>query len=160
MECQRILQDLSLFLDRELAPRRDRELRAHLQRCPGCRATLQELERNRDILAALPRVALPPAIFGRVVAEVSRAAPRTRLLVPPLPRRHLGRRVLAAAAVILVLCLTALTVLGYYSEEPGLDVAGQPLVNRHALDSGAPLMGEPPLWVPASYVPGEVETWP
>ncbi len=162
MDCQRILQDLSLLLDGELEARTEREARQHLQDCPGCRATLQDLEKNRDLLAGLPRLALPEGLFGRVMDEVGRAGPRPRAWPrsSPTSSRRWGWRFLVAAAVLLMLGLGGLTILGYYSDEPGLDVAGSPLVNRHALDSGAPLMGEPPLWMPASYVPGELEVLP
>ena len=162
MDCQKAAEELSLFLDQEVSPEVERGIRAHLQGCPGCRRHLQELERNRTLLAALPRVPLPEGLLARVVQELQATPPRPRIvasLARPRPRAVVGR-VLALAAALLLLCLTGLTILGYYSEEPGMEVAGQPVVNRHVLDAGAPLMGEPPMWTTASYVPGQREEWP
>lgn len=162
MDCHQAGELLSLHLDRELSSGESRNVDRHLEQCPDCRLHLEELERNRDLLAALPRVRLPEGMFERVVTELQTAAPRTRILAMPAPRGSLwsGRRVLAAAAAILLLCLGGLTMLGYYSPEPGLQVAARPVVNRHALDSGSPLLGEPPMWTTASYVPGSREVRP
>lgn len=155
MDCPQAGDLLSLYLDRELDSSDGRAVERHLDQCPDCRFHYQELERNRDLLAALPRVRLPEGMFDRVITEIQTAAPRTRVLV--VPQRGgfwSGRRVLAAAAAVVLFCVGALTMLGYYSEEPGLQVAARPVVNRHALDSGSPLLGEPPMWTTASYVPG------
>ncbi len=146
MDCQHILQDLSPLLDGELEAGPERQARDHLLGCPGCRACLQELEKNRDLLAALPRLPVPECLRGRVMEEVGRAAPRSR----PIPRSRFARvgRVLAAAAVLLVSSLVGLTLLGYNSDEPGPFVAGGTLVDPYTLDSGASVTGEPPLSLP------------
>lgn len=155
MDCHQAAEHLSPFLDGELESPREGALQVHLDGCPACRDHLQELERNRALLAALPRMPLPEDLLGRVVQAVESSGPRTRVALLPTRRPSWnGRRVLAAAAAVVLFCLGALTLLGYYSEEPGPQVAAQPVVNRHALDTGAPLLGEPPLWTTASYVVG------
>lgn len=155
MDCHEAGELLSLHLDRELESGPARKVEQHLERCPDCLQHYRDLERNRDLLAALPRAALPQHLFQRVVEELQTPAPRTRILAAARPSRGgwSGRRVLAAAAAFVLLCLAGITMLGYYSEEPGLQVAERPVVNRHALDAGSPLLGEPPMWTTASYVP-------
>lgn len=162
MDCHQAGELLSLHLDRELDAGPERAVERHLEDCAPCRAHYAELERNRDLLATLPRVRMPDGLFEKVVTELQTAAPRTKVLALPAPRGRFwsGRRVLAAAAAVVLFCLGALTMLGYYSEEPGLQVAARPVVNRHALDSGSPLLGEPPMWTTASYVPGGREARP
>ena len=156
MECHHAAERLSLFVDGELGPLGEEEVHFHLGGCESCRCHLKELERNRSLLAHLPRLPLPEELLERVIREAETPVPRFPKdagLYPP-QRRWKARRVLAMAAGLVLLCLAALTLLGYWTDDPGLEVASRPVVNRHALDTGAPLLGEPPFWTTASYAPG------
>lgn len=50
MTCDKVMEELPLYLYGEVAPDREEEIEAHVHACAGCR---QELEKHRRIIAAL-----------------------------------------------------------------------------------------------------------
>ncbi|HXE72665.1 MAG TPA: anti-sigma factor [Candidatus Nitrosotenuis sp.] len=155
MDCAQIVDSLSAYLDEELAADERQKVRQHLESCPACRGQLDELSRHQELLASLPRMPLPSGLYERVRREIQESA-------LPAPVRALPRRAafprwsrsLAAAAAVLLLFLGLLVVLGRSQTQPGPAVAPPTLAQRHALEAGSALLGEPPLWSPASYQPG------
>ena len=108
-----------------LAPDEARRFAAHLADCATCQAEVASLQAAADAMAdAVPAVAPPPALRGRLMATVSDEAElfeaagsheSERVNTHP-PRWRLRRAPLAAAAVILVL---GGTVLGGVLADPG-----------------------------------------
>lgn len=99
------LQD---FLDGRLDPARQAEVGAHLEGCPPCRRQLEALRWVRDVaLRQLPGEDVPPALAGRVAADLDAVSERPR----PAASLILGWRwkwavagaLLAAAALALLL---------------------------------------------------------
>jgi anti-sigma factor RsiW len=60
MTCRQIENELSAYLDGELAASRHAEVQAHLGGCERCRQRLAELERLSDGVARLPQLEPPP----------------------------------------------------------------------------------------------------
>lgn len=78
MNCTKIQQDLSAYLDDALAPAQRAEISAHLAGCPDCRKRQEELEKVAAGITALPTVPVP-AGFGddvrlKIRAEAQQSA--------------------------------------------------------------------------------------
>lgn len=153
MDCERAVENLSCYLDQEIEAELRREVERHLDRCPDCRLHLEELTRNRDLLAALPRMRLPGDLYARVRKRIAaHARPRAAAIPSPLRRLPRGLRAAAAAAVVLLASLVALAAIGYYSDHGAPAVPTETVVTRHVLESGSPLLGDTPLWTTVSLV--------
>ena len=63
--CERALDLIGLRLDGPLSPEEQRELDAHLEQCPACRAAARELEElegaSSSWVSAIPRPSSSPA---------------------------------------------------------------------------------------------------
>jgi len=62
MNCERVEDLLSAYLDNALAFEEWREVNVHLQNCPKCSAMLAEFSRNDALIARLPRISPDPAL--------------------------------------------------------------------------------------------------
>ncbi|MFN2115735.1 MAG: anti-sigma factor family protein [Anaerolineae bacterium] len=90
------LEDLSAWIDDQLAPARREQVDAHIATCAKCREQLESLRWSVGLTRAMPKTPLPPGASLRVPVE-ERSAPGWR--------RLLGQPVLlwvGAAAVIAV----------------------------------------------------------
>ncbi len=70
-------EDLSAYLDNELAAKDRARVERHLRACPACRAELETLRRTVDLLHLLPEVSLPrsflvPVTEGRLATAQQR----------------------------------------------------------------------------------------
>jgi Putative zinc-finger len=100
---------------------------AHLQTCAGCRDEVASLTRAADELLLLaPEAAPAPGLEQRVLdrlADPTAADPTAADLAPALPRRAPGRRLLAVAATLVALALTATLALA--ARNPAPEAAGR-----------------------------------
>jgi anti-sigma factor RsiW len=101
MKCSLAGRMLSSYLDRRLSVGGKAALEDHLKRCPSCRAELDQLAADRDVLKAVEPVAAPPGLRTRTMAEI-RAHARVRASAGPA-----WARVLALAASVLVIAGSA-----------------------------------------------------
>jgi len=91
------VEQISAYLDGELARAEIDQLQAHLATCGKCSAELQEMQVVRSAVRSLPLLELPPGLIPEADAEVV-----------PL-RRNKGFWVGAAAAVVaLVIAVAAI----------------------------------------------------
>jgi anti-sigma factor RsiW len=74
MNCRNAERWILESLDRDLAPGPRRDLEAHLQACPDCRALRAEFVALRGDLGRLPMPALRPGFAGRVGARIEALA--------------------------------------------------------------------------------------
>lgn len=93
----RIEQQLSAYLDGELAPAEMAEVRAHLAGCETCRAELEELRAGKDLLGRLRAIEPPPGFEASLLARASQPSRRSWLAWPR------PAMVLAAASMAIVL---------------------------------------------------------
>jgi predicted anti-sigma-YlaC factor YlaD len=66
MNCERVEELLSAYLDNALALEEWREVTAHLQTCTKCSIMLAEFSRNDALISQLPRVSPAPAQRNRI----------------------------------------------------------------------------------------------
>lgn len=106
MDCELALEALSAALDGELSPQETRELNAHLDQCPACRALSQELSALHDACGAL-EVTPPLALKDQIMAHLPTQEPvKIVPIQPKKPVRHWQRWVAMAATFALV-CMAA-----------------------------------------------------
>ncbi|MBK8915626.1 MAG: zf-HC2 domain-containing protein [Phycisphaerales bacterium] len=109
--CSGFEADLSAWLDGELPPQREAELRAHLDDCHACRALAEDLRRTSRMLADLPVAAAPPGLLERVLREAGSAQPPRS---HPAIRRTLWLRVLQVSASAAALLITAVAARTFW----------------------------------------------
>jgi Putative zinc-finger/WD40-like Beta Propeller Repeat len=69
MNCERVEELLSAYLDNALAPEEWQEVTAHLQTCTTCSAMLIEFSRNDALISLLPRVSPDPVLRNRIFSS-------------------------------------------------------------------------------------------
>ena len=69
MNCERVEELLSAYLDNALATEEWQEVIAHLQTCTNCSAMLIEFSRNDALISHLPRVSPDPALRNRIFSS-------------------------------------------------------------------------------------------
>jgi anti-sigma factor (TIGR02949 family) len=112
MQCERVRELLSPYLDGELSAEERRQVAAHLEECRSCSAQLSDFRRVGQTLAEAGREPAPMALTARVRGNLARAAhaeptPTAALIRKP-PRAgavSLRRGLLRQAAVIAAACV-------------------------------------------------------
>ena len=69
MNCERVEEMLSAYLDNALAIEERREVSVHLQTCANCSAMLAEFSRNDAFIARLPPVSPDPSLRNRIFSS-------------------------------------------------------------------------------------------
>jgi Tol biopolymer transport system component len=69
MNCERVEELLSAYLDNALAPEEWQEVTAHLQTCTKCSVMLAEFSRNDALISHLPRVSPDPVLRNRIFSS-------------------------------------------------------------------------------------------
>ena len=123
MVCEQVRNELSAYLDGELAPPEAAAVRDHVDACPECREVLEELRATIDLVGGLPCCGAPKHLAADVQREIERRmilaapaapadeAPQERSL--PIRRASPWPRVLAVAAtLVLALGIGLLSYLG------------------------------------------------
>jgi anti-sigma factor RsiW len=127
--CRPFDEDLSAWIDGELAAERRREVDAHLEACPRCAARLDELRGVDRALAGLAAPAVAPDLRARLERRIAAEGKPDRLRPPPRRRRRTSLlAVPAAAAAALALYLVARP-----GPEPGLAEAELESLDPEAL---------------------------
>lgn len=103
MECERIQDLLSDFLDGSLADNGRAEVSAHLRECRGCAAAAEGLENTLRLLRNLPPEKAPPELLDRIRRETAGSAPAKPLWKKLFLPAHVKIPIEAAAAVLLFL---------------------------------------------------------
>ena len=111
MSCERVLEQLTAYLDGELEGHDGSAVRGHLRECAACRQAATDEASLRDGLRSLPPVDPPPSLWAGVqaqlaaaeVADAKRPAWRRALArwIPSAPRFAAGTLVAAAAIAVL-----------------------------------------------------------
>lgn len=110
MSAHRLQQQLSAYLDGELAPDEMAEVRRHLTDCPDCQEELEGLRVVKTTLAGLKQPALPTDFAAGVWERIERS-PADAVSRWTAPWAWLRRPALAAAAVALALILAAVPLV-------------------------------------------------
>ncbi len=152
MTCRGREEDLARYVAGELDEAACEGIRAHLARCPRCRASERALRRNASALKALGGVALPAEWEERFHRQVA-----GHLLSPPQAGRPIRSQsraraaVLTALAACLILALVAGTAWLLTREPSSPGRAERPSPSRVARSSPAPgPTAEPPRAAPGT----------
>lgn len=78
MRCDRVIEELSAYLDGELNAAEMAEVRAHLDGCAQCRADLDSLRQAAEGVKALPRATAPADLRDKVMARLEEEPARER----------------------------------------------------------------------------------
>jgi hypothetical protein len=120
-------EQLSAYLDGEVAFHESREIESHLASCEGCRGRFQSVQRTVSGVWRLDRAAPPPGLSTRVRAEVAAARQPEVTMVQSLAVFFFGlpnRPVLrTATAMGLALVLSVFLFTHGFEQKPGLQEA-------------------------------------
>jgi anti-sigma factor RsiW len=142
MNCRSVQQQLSAYVDRELAGREMLEIRSHLSACSRCAAEEEDIRTLKSLLAGVPTVEPLPGFEQRLRVGIAQ----------DLQSRHRGIRwpvfsavaALSAAATLLVLQLT--TPRNSFESRPAGNFAQQPTsISRQIQVDQASFMSHDPL---------------
>lgn len=136
--CERALDLISLCLDGPLSPEERRELDAHLEQCPACRAAARELEEVEGALVQLGECDPPPQLVSGVMERVR--ADSAPAKVVPLWRRPAFRGALGMAACA-ALCIGLLPQMAGLSSGSGNSTAAPADAAASQAASSAPAAG-------------------
>lgn len=122
MDCKEIQDNLSAYMDKELAPAAEESIRGHLEGCKLCSARHTELLKGWQMLDAWEEVAPPEKLRNRILDSVRprRKAPKLRAMLS------------VAAAVLLVLGITV-----FIAGQKGTSIHA-PATVRSAVNSSIP----------------------
>lgn len=153
-------RQLSGYLDRELLADEAEAVRAHLEQCASCRATLERLRRVTRLLAALPEKSAPVTLWEAIESRLQQpTGPGAVVTWIRSGFRRPGVAVAAAALIVILLAvplvrgridrLRAASIgIDVYVREHALQASSDPLVDRAYLglligDANVALVGEP-----------------
>lgn len=97
MNCGKVQNLLSCYIDRELPGMDMLSIQRHLDVCPDCRREYQTLLRVKRLLSEMPIVSLSDALEERLLNSLSRSAASAHRWALPIPRRIVRPLALAAA---------------------------------------------------------------
>lgn len=101
MQCERIEELLSPYLEDELNPEEKRAVESHLRTCPSCAGLLSLLKETKESLADFPEIDVSESLFERLSTIPTRKK-RLRISLDFLLRPSL-QPVLAGAMVLLMM---------------------------------------------------------
>lgn len=106
MDCTQALEALSAQLDGELSPQEAKELHAHLDTCPTCRALARELSALHDACGGL-EVAPPAGLTDFILSNLPAQEPVKIEGVLPKKTARRWQRWAAMAATFALVCMAA-----------------------------------------------------
>jgi len=98
MRCQKVQQNLDLFVRQELAPDVQKSIKVHLSGCERCHGELARLRKLEELLASASSPPVPDG-FARLVTErARREAVPDYTIAPRRAGQQLGRNLRIAAS--------------------------------------------------------------
>src|SRR5689334_7597213 len=76
MSCENGHEQISWFLDRQIADGDREKVRAHIESCGECSSRLESMQQLRQSLRALPEPMAPPALAARLMVIASHESQR------------------------------------------------------------------------------------
>lgn len=102
MDCERIREQLGLYLDDELSTDAQHGVETHLSTCPKCTNELESVRALAAELAGGKAVTVPEALWASIEERLDQQAKGIQSRVPFAAKLQAFRRPLAAAASVLV----------------------------------------------------------
>lgn len=117
MDHRAVQERLSEYLDGELSPREEAEVRAHLDGCESCRAEEEALRRMLGQLSGLKRLPPPPDFLGKVQQRIRRRS-RGRFFAPENLLQRLPFEWISFVIILLMLMLYMFHMLSAVEVKP------------------------------------------
>ncbi len=132
MSCQVYEEMLSAYIDGELSSQDEQALEAHLATCDSCRSALSELRAVKAALASVPEEEVPPGLHEMIMCSAITAKRGFfARLSDRLSRWTVRQWVPAiAAAMVLVMFVSAGGGVWFANRKLGLDLTGKPLASN------------------------------
>jgi hypothetical protein len=124
MGCDKILEQLSAYLDNALSPAEKGIIDDHLRSCPKCRKALDDLEMTITSIKGLDEIIPPPWLTQKVMTRVKAEAEGTKRTLLQKLFYPLHIKLPIEAVGIFLVAITALYV--FRSMEPELKTAMAP----------------------------------
>jgi hypothetical protein len=102
MQCSRIQENLSAYLDGELDPGEEALLKSHLEGCEACRSELESLRSTVELVRSVPRAHAPAVLKQRLSCATASRRPAWRFS---------SLVALVTAAALLLVCVVAVFML-------------------------------------------------
>lgn len=116
MECKKLQERLSAYLDNEVSGQERRLLEEHLRSCAECRTELEALQAAGDVVKTLPEVTPSPDFRARFWQKVRESAP-VQTLWERIALRWIPVPVVLAALVVVFSGFSAFSPLLYGTSE-------------------------------------------
>lgn len=130
MECRRVKELLSPYIDRQLEPGEHEPVAAHLETCAKCGAEYEELHKTVDFLRQLPEVDPPSNFSARLRSELANEISGTSLPRGGFAAKTKSRvtRVFLVAAAAVICLAVGLSAIRYGLSVPGINEGKNELV--------------------------------
>jgi len=102
MDCKKVKSLLSAYIDQELNPSLEKEVRAHLEECLACKREVEELRKTISQVKSLPKMEVPEGFPRKVQQRIAETSPS-----PKSPLLRLSLPAVATAAVIILAVIIA-----------------------------------------------------
>jgi anti-sigma factor RsiW len=127
MNCSKVRNLLSAYVDEELDPREMLAVRTHLENCRACCAECDEIRSMREVLHRLPAKPVPPELLSRIRSRLEEADEGV------LERVHPGLG--AAAALAAAAAVIGFVLYSWTHSSREVPIAGEaPGMNGRQLD--------------------------
>lgn len=152
MSCQIFEEMLSAYIDGELSLQDKEALGKHLATCDSCRGALSEIMSVKTAIQAVPLEEIPPGLHEMIMCNLT---PRKSGFLNTVFERvsHWTLRQwvpTVAAAMVLVVFLSAGGGAWYANRKLGLDVAGKPLASGTKTDESVESKVKSPVGIVSS----------
>lgn len=119
MKCPKeIIAYMHEYLDEELQPKQEEELRKHLQECDECQMTFNELKKSEALVRSIPFMPAPADFTANVMAKLPKEKKKVGI-----QRWFKHHPVLTAASLFLL--LMSGTLFSAYNQEDDFSVSKQ-----------------------------------
>jgi hypothetical protein len=124
MECDKIQEQLSAYIENTLSPAERQRLDEHLKSCPSCAASLSDLEKTLHYLQGLDEITPPAWLTQQVMSRVKTESERAQKSLWKKLFYPLHIKLPLEAAGIVLIAITALFV--FKSIEPEIKTVMAP----------------------------------
>ncbi len=121
MNCRKIKELISVYLDGELGGQEQRLLKSHLATCRQCREEVEAIEKAWNMLGEVEKIDPDPNYIARFWTRVETQMPWYKKILPNIRENMFRRRLVPALAMACVLILVGVVTIRHISYFPEAD---------------------------------------
>jgi anti-sigma factor RsiW len=125
VNCEKYQELISAFIDGELSISEETELKAHIDDCPECRKTLDEIKELRALMEKDRPAVMPADIEKRILLDVQKGKKTRKGLLGFLGGYYRIPRGVAWASLVLLLLLTVNSLVNPFRQQQESIMAGK-----------------------------------